>query len=131
MVDPNAGREPPKWIPTIAVLTIPATVGAALGVGVIDRRWALLALTFGLFIFLTLLAFWAAPTTKWGLIPLVLAAAATAFVIGAGLIGITALADKVLPGPSTTTSSTSSQRPTTTSTTFITPPPTGNTTTTT
>ena len=117
----------------MAILTIPTTVGAALGVGVIDRRWALLALTFGLFIFLTLLALWVAPTTRWGWIPLVLAAAATAFVIGAGLIGITALADKVLPGPSTMTSSTTSttQRPMITSSTSIAAPTSGNTATTT
>lgn len=100
----RAGREPPSWTPAVAIACIPVMISCAWAFGSIETKWALAAIFLGLFLFLFLVAIWAAPATPRGVLQALALGALGAAVLTAALLAFTQFAEDLDPKEPATTS---------------------------
>jgi hypothetical protein len=90
-------RDPPAWVPVAALLTLPALlVSAAVG-GAFDQRWALTALVIGVFAFVFLAGWWAAPNSSRALVLVAVVSVTASLTLVAGVVAISAVAEHNIP----------------------------------
>jgi nucleotide-binding universal stress UspA family protein len=88
-------REPPTWMPAVAIGSIPLAIATVAGVGLTGSGWALGAALMAVFFGVLLFALWATPTTTKGFAAATLIAGSAAIVLTVTLVRLTAVADRL------------------------------------
>jgi hypothetical protein len=91
----SADREPPTWMPAVAIGSIPLAIATVAGFGLMGPGWALGAALMAVFFVVLLFALWATPTTTKGFAAASLIAGSAAIVLTVTLVRLTALADRL------------------------------------